>query len=156
MPPRMQKPRPSRSKGYDPTASISAASEARRLPLEEQVIPEANQPKKNTNDDLKKLIESSKNKMQSSQTTQKKVPPQPQSKTSWNRSISTQDKKWTPTPAYTILTRVSNHEKVPTNLTKQSEVTITSLPHSFLYRPGADGIKVDKLNVKSGKQITWG
>ena len=154
MPPRPQRPRPARSKGYDPTASISAAAEAKRLPFEEQVDSEAVQPKKNTNDDLKKLIESLKNKMQVNQSApQKKVPPKPEAKASWNRSISN---KWSATPAYTILTRVSNHEKVPTTLTKQSEVTIKSLPHSFLYRPGADGIKVDKLSVKSGKQITWG
>src|SRR3989338_4327189 len=153
MPPRMKKTRPEKSKGYDPTASISAAAEARRIPTEEQLNPENNQPDKKTNDDLKKLIESLKNKMQTKPSPiQKRIPPQPQAKASWNRSIA---HKWSPTPAYTILTRVSNHEKVPTTLNKQSEITIKSLPHSFLYRPGADGIKVDKIDVKSGKQITW-
>lgn len=165
MPPRTpQRQRTPRPRGYDPTASISAASEARRLPLDES-NPNANEVKKseqatekksNANDDLKKLIEALKSKMQANQGLgyQKKTPPQPKPKTPWNRSIGPVG--WAPKPAYTILTRISNHEKIPTQSDKTPDLTIKALPHSFIYRPGANGIKVDKLDVKSGKQIGWG
>ncbi|MBI1858235.1 MAG: hypothetical protein HYR97_03880 [Candidatus Melainabacteria bacterium] len=161
MPPRQPISRKRPQKGYDPTASIAAAAEARRTaaPNEEIVNnPEQSQetPPKGGNDDLKKLIETLKSKMQTkSSLPQKKVPPKPQAK--WNRSIEPNKKStWSPTPAYTVLTRISNHEKVPTQLQKQQDVTVKSVPHSFIYRPGADGITVGKLNIKSGKQLSWG
>lgn len=147
----MPQRRPAKPRGYDPTINIATASAAKTLnPPQEEVKQE-----QKTNDDLKKLIETLKNKIGTSQNTplQKQVPPAPQAKASWNRSIK--DKAWTPKPAYTILTRVSNHEKVPT-AKKQVELTVNSLPHSFLYRPGADGIKIDRLSIKAGKQMGWG
>ena len=148
MPPRRQ-PRQAKSQGYDPTAQRAAISSARILTEEK---PSATPEK--TNDDLKNLIETLKNKMGINQPTtkSKQVPPQPKAKGTWNRSINT----WSARPAYTVLTRVSNHELVPTKSTKQNELTINALPHAFLYKPGADGIKVDKLSIKSGKQLSWG
>ena len=164
MPPKIPQRRPARSRGYDPTVSIATASAAKQLtnnnPNGEQKNPdefisqEAPVEKKQ-NDDLKKLIETLKNKMGSNATTpQKKAPPAPTAKSTWNRSVG--QKEWTAKPAYTILTRVSDHEKVPVKATKQKELTINALPHSFLYRPGADGIKLDKISVKAGKQVCWG
>ncbi len=107
-----------------------------------------------SNEDLKKLIESLKAKMGTNTpggpSPAKKSPPNPNAK--WDRSIRP---KISLEPAYTVLTRISNHEKIPTN--KKAEVQqIKSLPHSFLYKPGADGIKVDKLEIKAGKQICFG
>lgn len=108
--------------------------------------------KKSSNEDLKKLIETLKAKVNSSKTSsEKKVPPAPKAK--WDRSIS---KHWSPKPAYTVLTRVSNHEKVPLQSNKSQEVTMKNLPHSFIYKPGADGIKLDKIEVKAGKFLSLG
>ena len=158
MPPRMpQNRRPARPRGYDPTVSIASANTARTLNTNEA----AQAPRQDTeksNEDLKKLIETLKSKMganPASTSSQKQVPPPPKPKAVWERSIN-KDKTWAPRPAYTILTRVSNHEKVPLKSTKQSELTINALPHSFLYRPGSDGIKLDKVSVKAGKQMGWG
>lgn len=161
MPPRRPQ-RQARPRGYDPTVSISAASAARALNQEQDIqeVQQIEEPKQeqNVNDDLKKLIETLKNKMGASNNPiqQKKAPPQPASKISWNRSVSVKEPVWTAKPAYTILTRISNHEKVPVKVQKQAELTINSLPHSFLYKPGVDGIKIDKLSVKAGKQIGVG
>ncbi|MBI2995824.1 MAG: hypothetical protein HYY52_03865 [Candidatus Melainabacteria bacterium] len=160
MPPRTLNRRPqARSKGSDPTISVAAASTAKVTLATNNPEIENKQANQNQgqNDDLKKLIETLKNKLGSTQGTpiQKQTPPPPKARTVWNRSITT-EKTWVPKPAYTILTRVSNHEKVPVKSSKISDLSINSLPHSFLYRPGAAGIKVDKLTVKSGKQIGWG
>ena len=162
MPPRTPQRRPiQRTKGSDPTVSIASAATARNaMNTQEAENKQAQEvSKENPNDDLKKLIESLKNKLGNSSTTtpQKKAPPVQKAKGTWNRSISGKEKEanWTPRPAYTILTRVSNHEKVPTTK-KAPELTINSLPHAFLYKPGADGIQVDKLNVKAGKQVGIG
>ncbi len=162
MPPRTPQRRPiARTKGSDPTVSIASAATARNaLNTQGNENQTAQAPKENPNDDLKKLIESLKNKLgnNSTATTQKTAPPAPQAKGTWNRSIAgkeTTEKTWTAKPAYTILTRVSNHEKVPTTK-KAPELTINSLPHSFLYKPGADGIQIGKLNIKAGKQVGMG
>ena len=161
MPPRTPaKPRqPVRAKS-DPTVSVAAAAGAKAAiaaNTAEQGQKDLNQPKE-SNDDLKKLIETLKNKLGNTGNTpaQKQAPPVPKAKTIWNRSITKDEKSWAPKPAYTILTRVSNHEKVPTKSTKTTDITINALPHSFLYRPGADRIKVDKITVKAGKQVGWG
>lgn len=163
MPPRRPIPRPqiSRPRGSDPTVSIAAASSARTVfntQLPEQTLVQKEEVKEQKpNDDLKKLIETLKSKMAPSTQIKKQVPPQPTAKNTWNRSLPTsKEKTWVAKPAYTILSRVSNHEKVPLRETKPNEMTISSLPHSFLYRPGADGIKIDKLSIKAGKQISWG
>jgi hypothetical protein len=164
MPPRTPQRRPqvARSRGGDPTVSIASAAAAKtQMANETEALPETQQKeqKQQANDDLKKLIETLKNKLGNGPggQVQKKVPPQP-SRPTWNRSIEEkQDKNeaaWK--PAYTILTRISNHEKVPVKNGKPSEVTVNSLPHSFIYKPGVDGIKVDKLQVKPGKQICMG
>ena len=167
MPPRTPQKRPqiARTRGSDPTVSIATAAAAKnQLANEIEALPEQQntQPKEQkqqANDDLKKLIETLKNKLGNGPAgqVQKKVPPQP-SRPAWNRSIEgKQDKNeavWN--PAYTILTRISNHEKVPVKNIKPTEVTLNSLPHSFIYKPGVDGIKVDKLQVKPGKQICMG
>lgn len=160
MPPRPQPRRQARPRGYDPTASISAAAQARRTPTESKSQgQEENQdkPEKRGNDELKRLIETLKSKMNSNRSgaVQKKIPPRPQAKATWNRSI-TKESTWSAQPAYTVLTRISNHEKVPAQLMKGQDLTVKAVPHSFLYRPGLDGIKIDKLNIKSGKQIGWG
>ncbi|MBI3591512.1 MAG: hypothetical protein HY094_09085 [Candidatus Melainabacteria bacterium] len=162
MPPRMPQRRPiSRSRGSDPTVSIATASTARTALNTEHVSEEFAQEKDSSqtqaNDDLKKLIETLKNKLgnNSSAPPQKKAPPTPQA--GWNRSIANRkkaDTNWK--PAYTILTRISNHEKVPVRTSKSAELTINSLPHSFLYKPGADGIKIGKLDIKAGKQVGIG
>lgn len=114
--------------------------------------PENSEEKKTSNDDLKKLIESLKKKIGTADAVQEKKAPPAKRAGTWNRSAS----KWTPDPAYSVLTRISNHEKVPTKKNKQDEHTIKQLPHSFLYKPGADGIKIDNVEVKAGKQIGWG
>lgn len=154
MPPKRQQ-KPARSRGNDPTVSIATAAGARSA-LTQQ--PEEQKPQENekANDDLKKLIEALKSKIgtNANTPTEKQAPPSPKAKTAWNRSIK--DKAWTPKPAYTILTRISDHLKVPSKNTKQEELTINALPHSFLYRPGADGITVGKVVVKSGKQVGMG
>ena len=163
MPPRMPRRPIARSKGSDPTVSIATAASARTTFTQEQLPEESVQqeaPKQGepgtANDDLKKLIEALKNKLgNANNTPQKKSPPPPKSKAAWNRSITTK-KEPEFKPAYTILTRISNHEKVPVKTNKQAEITINSVPHSFLYRPGIDGIKVDKLDIKSGKQLGMG
>lgn len=161
MPPRLQQRRPARSRGYDPTVSIATASAAKQLTnmsdekKPDQFSPQEAPVEKKQNDDLKKLIETLKNKIGTNAAPpQKKAPPQPMAKATWNRSVGA--KEWTPKPAYTILTRVSNHEKVPLKSQKSVELTISALPHSFLYKPGADGIKIDKVSVKAGKQMGWG
>ncbi len=163
MPPRTQQRRPqSRPRGSDPTVSIASAAAAKfhpgELQVEEQVPqPSQNDPKQSSNEDLKKLIETLKNKLGNTNTPpQKNAPPSPQAKNIWNRRIQPKDKSWSAKPAYTILSRISNHEKVPTKSMKQTEITINAVPHSFLYRPGVDGIKVDKLNIQSGKQLGIG
>lgn len=148
--------RPARSRGYDPTVSIATASAAKALNTGEQNKDQSGQAQdqfqKGQNDDLKKLIETLKSKIGANQAPpQKKVPPPKEA--AWNRSIS--KSAWTPKPAYTILTRVSNHETVPARQTKPQELTINALPHSFLYRPGADGMKIDKVTVKAGRQLGY-
>ncbi len=157
MPPRTPQRRPiQRTKGSDPTVSIATAATARTLNAQETQPQNQEAPKENSGDDLKKLIESLKSKLGNQSTTpQKTAPPTPKVKGTWNRSIAAKENSWAPKPAYTILTRVSNHEKVPTTK-KAPELTINSLPHSFLYKPGADGIQIDKLNVKAGKQVGIG
>ena len=159
MPPRTPQRRPiSRSRGNDPTVSIATASTARTALNAEQVSEEpAQENQTQANDDLKKLIETLKNKLGNNSSTppQKKAPPEP--KVGWNRSIANKGKSNTNwKPAYTVLTRISNHEKVPVRTTKSTDLTINSLPHSFLYRPGSDGIKVGKLDIKAGKQVGIG
>ncbi len=164
MPPRRQMQRQARSSGSDPTVSISAASAAKSALYAENTedesqtqVEEARQesPKDtNSNDDLKKLIETLKGKLNSNSTPQKKAPPIPAAKTVWNRSVTNKEKTFN--PAYTILTRISNHEKVPTRSTKSVEITTKSVPDSFIFRPGANGIKVDNLNIKAGKQLGLG
>ena len=153
MPPRRPQQRPARTRGNDPTVSIASAAGARSAAVQQ---PEQKQQQDTANDDLKKLIEALKTKIgtNANAPAEKQAPPSPKAKSVWNRSIK--DKTWTAQPAYTILTRISDHLKVPQKNTKQSELTINSLPHSFLYRPGADGIKVDKIVVKSGKQVGMG
>ena len=162
MPPRMPRRPIARSKGSDPTVSIATAASLRTTlntqeqAFEEQVQEEPKQAEQGANDDLKKLIEALKNKLgNANNTPQKKAPPPQKSKAAWNRSI-TAKKEPGFSPAYTILTRISNHEKVPIKTNKQAAITINSVPHSFLYRPGVDGIKVDKLDIKSGKQLGMG
>ena len=158
MPPRRQMQRQARTSGFDPTVSISAAAGAKTALYAEQKKEEPKQeaPKEtSSNDDLKKLIETLKNKLNSNNPSgQKSVPPAPKTKTVWNRSIAKEEKTFN--PAYTILTRISNHEKVPVKSTKSVDITTKSLPDSFIFRPGADGIKVDKLSIKAGKQIGMG
>ncbi len=165
MPPRRPQ-RQARSRGYDPTVNIVNASGARSLnTLQQEELPSTVQeesvkekdPNEKANDDLKKLIEALKSKMgtNSNSPPKKQAPPEPKAKTPWNRSI-VKEKEWIAKPAYTILSRISDHEKVPQKNEKQAELTLNSLPHSFLYRPGADGIKVDKLTVKAGKQVGIG
>ncbi|OGI19820.1 MAG: hypothetical protein A3B68_08400 [Candidatus Melainabacteria bacterium RIFCSPHIGHO2_02_FULL_34_12] len=165
MPPRTPRKPIARSKGYDPTVSIASASSAKMLnPPQEslQQLPQPQEvqkqePQQKGNDDLKKLIETLKNKLGNNTGTAptKQAPPTPKPKNTWNRSIGGKEKTWSAKPAYTILTRVSNHEKVPVSK-KGTELTINSLPHAFLYKPGANGIKIDKLSIKSGKQIGIG
>lgn len=158
MPPRPQQRRPiSRSRGSDPTVSIATAATARTT-LAQNAADTTEQPEKKENEDLKKLIETLKSKLGNTDTAtqSKQSPPAPKPRTSWNRSISNKTQttpEWK--PAYTILTRISNHEKVPISK-KATEITINTVPHSFLYKPGVDGIKVDKLNIKAGKQIGMG
>ena len=157
MPPRTlnRNPRPAKQRGSDPTVTIAAASTAKVAMSEGKKEENQNDGQQKTNDDLKKLIETLKNKIGSPQNTppQKKAPPKPEARTIWKRTVKNE---WTSKPAYTILTRVSNHEKVPVKSTQQSEITIDCLPHSFLYKPGIDGIKIDKLDIKAGKQISMG
>lgn len=157
MPPRMQQRRPSRASGNDPTVNIANAAAARYTTNTEIATSEPPNQEQKANDDLKKLIETLKNKLgnNSATPTQKTAPPPPKTRSVWDRSIS-KDKNWAPKPAYTLLTRISNHEKVPTKSTKAGDLTINALPHSFLYRPGIDGIKIDKIDVKAGKQIGIG
>lgn len=161
MPPRRPiKPMIARPRGSDPTVSIATASAARTaINTQQPQNEEQKQPQQQkANDDLKKLIETLKNKIGTvaGAPTQKQTPPQPKARGTWNRSIEGKDKAWTAKPAYTILTRVSDHEKVPLKSVKQKELTISALPHSFLYRPGIDGIKIDKVTVKSGRQVGMG
>ena len=155
----MPQKRPARSKGYDPTVSIATASAAKTLNTienPEQDIEEVESQKdEKTNDDLKKLIETLKSKIGTNQNpAQKKIPPPQSAKAPWNRS--TAGTKWTPRPAYTILTRVSNHEKVPLKNTKSQELKIDDLPHSFLYKPGCDGITIENVKVVAARQIVRG
>lgn len=156
MPPRAPQRRPiSRTKGSDPTVSIATASQARtNLNISEEQLPTKPQ-EQEKNDDLKKLIETLKNKLggNTNVSPKKQTPPLPQAKATWSRSIAPKS-EWK--PAYTVLTRISNHEKVPLKANKQAELTINSVPHSFLYRPGIDGIKIDKLSIKAGKQVGIG
>ena len=163
MPPRRPQ-RQARSRGYDPTVNIVNASGARSLntlqeesPTTQEESTNEKDPNEKANDDLKKLIEALKSKMgaNSNSPPKKQAPPEPKAKTPWNRSI-VKEKEWIAKPAYTILSRISDHEKVPQKNEKQLEPNINSLPHSFLYRPGADGIKVGKLIVKAGKQLGMG
>jgi hypothetical protein len=169
MPPKMPNKgqRVARPRGYDPTINIAQAASAKSLVSNQEQIQketEVNEmqevqqnPNQEANDDLKKLIETLKSKITSQgNTPQKKGPPTPRAKTVWNRSVLTGENNWAPKPAYTILTRISNHEKVPLKSTRPQEVTINSVPHSFLYKPGVDGIKVDKLTIKAGKQVGIG
>ena len=160
MPPRRQMQRQARPSGYDPSVSISAASGAKTALYTEQKQAEPKQEtlkESGTNDDLKKLIETLKNKLNSNNPAQQKTsPPTPRAKTVWNRSIGDKDKNKTFNPAYTILTRISNHEKVPVKSIKSVDITTKSLPDSFIFRPGADGIKIDKLSIKAGKQLGMG
>ena len=162
MPPRRQMQRQARSSGNDPTASRTAAASAKSAMLtaedQKQETPKQEvQKEASANDDLKKLIETLKNKLNTNNPAQQKtVPPAPKANTVWNRSIANKDKDKTFNPAYTVLTRISNHEKVPVQSTKSVDITTKSLPDSFIFRPGADGIKVDKLSVKAGKQIGMG
>lgn len=159
MPPKNPQRRPvARPRGNDPTVSIATAATARTNMNNnpEDTTQEVKPTEKN--DDLKKLIETLKSKLGNTANAapSKQVPPTPTAKTPWKRSIVDKEKntnEWK--PAYTVLTRISNHEKVPTTK-KACELTINSVPHSFLYRPGVDGIKVDKLNIKAGKQIGMG
>ena len=158
MPPR-RPVRQARSSGYDPTVSISAASSAKPAFYNTQDNSEQKQEnkKQGTNDELKKLIESLKNKLNSGSdnTLQKQVPPQPKAKTIWNRSVAKKETNFK--PAYSILTRISNHEKVPSRSTKAPELTTKILPDSFIFRPGADGIEIDKkLKIQAGKQLCLG
>lgn len=155
MPPKTLRQRQAKSSGKDPTVTIATASAAKALNAQEQTQVTEQSTQQKTNDDLKKLIETLKNKIgNTSAPAQKQSPPVPQAKSVWNRS--TTGKSWAPKPAYTLLTRISNHEKVPVRAQKSNELTINSLPHSFLYRPGADGIKVDKVSIKAGRQICMG
>lgn len=161
MPPRRQMQRQARPSGSDPTVSISAASAAKTAMYtenegEREEDPRQEAPKEsNTNDDLKKLIETLKNKLNSGNgVQQKQTPPAPKAKTIWNRSLVEKDKTFN--PAYTVLTRISNHEKVPIKSNRSTEITTKGVPDSFIFRPGADGIKVDKLNIKAGKQLAMG
>lgn len=149
-------PRQAKPRGYDPTVSIATASAAKTLNAPQDEKQNIQNQGQKANDDLKKLIETLKSKIGANANTpqQKKVPPPPAPKSIWNRSI-TERKTWTPKPAYTILTRVSNHETVPTKTNKLQDLTVNALPHSFLYRPGADGIKVDKLSIKAGRQLGY-
>lgn len=174
MPPKTPPKRPiAKAKGSDPTVSIASAAAARATmatgqgiqesPQEVQNPIEQNQsqnqnPQQKTNDDLKKLIETLKNKLNNNPNTpeQKKVPPKPKEKSAWNRSIANKENKPQWKPAYTVLTRISNHEKIPARSKKFPEVSINSVPHAFLYHPGVDGIKVDKLTIQAGKQIGIG
>ena len=154
--------RQARSSGNDPTASITAAASAKSAMLtaedQKQETPKQEvQKEAGANDDLKKLIETLKNKLNTNNPAgQKTVPPAPKANTVWNRSIANKDKDKTFNPAYTILTRISNHEKVPVKSTKSVDITTKSLPDSFIFRPGADGIKVGPLSIKAGKQIGMG
>jgi len=159
MPPKTPQRRPvARPRGNDPTVSIATAATARtNMNNNPENTTEETKPTEK-NDDLKKLIETLKSKLGNTANAapSKQVPPTPAAKTPWKRSIVDKEKntnEWK--PAYTILTRISNHEKVPTTK-KAAELTINSVPHSFLYRPGVDGIKIDKLNIKAGKQIGMG
>ena len=162
MPPRRQMQRQARPSGSDPTVSKSAAASAKMLTASEEDFEEVREEVKQTapketgaNDDLKKLIETLKNKLNTNNSAQQKIaPPAPKAKTVWNRSIAKDNKGFN--PAYTILTRISNHEKVPVRSTKSVDITTKSLPDSFIFRPGADGIKVDKLSIKAGKQLAMG
>ncbi len=159
MPPRRQMQRQARPSGSDPTVSKSAVASAKTAlytASEEQEEPNQEAQKESgANDDLKKLIETLKNKLNSNGSSQQKTaPPAPKAKTVWNRSIAKDNKTFN--PAYTILTRISNHEKVPIKSTKSVDITMKSLPDSFIFRPGADGIKVDKLSIKAGKQLGMG
>ena len=159
MPPRRQMQRQARPSGFDPTASITAAASAKSAMLAEEqkqeVQKQESQKETGANDDLKKLIETLKNKLNSNNPAgQKTVPPAPKAKTVWNRSIVKDEKTFN--PAYTVLTRISNHEKVPVKSTKSVDITTKSLPDSFIFRPGADGIKIDKLSIKAGKQLGMG
>lgn len=162
MPPRQRRPMISRSRGNDPTVNIANAAAARfNQTSEDTEIQNEGSPnmqatennEQKSNDDLKKLIESLKSKMATSSTPQKKAPPSPTAKTPWNRSAGTKT-DWAAKPAYTVLSRISNHEKVtPAKQNNTNDMTINEVPHSFLYRPGADGIKVDKLQIKASKQV---
>ena len=156
MPPRRPQ-RPARSRGYDPTVNIATASSARTLNPPQEEPKEDQDPNQKANDDLKKLIEALKSKMgtNAGAPPQKQAPPAQKEKTVWNRSI-VKDKQWAPKPAYTILSRISDHQKVPQKNDRPADLNINSLPHSFLYRPGADGIKIDKIVVKAGKQVGMG
>ncbi len=156
MPPRRQMQRQARPSGFDPTASITAAAGAKSAMLadEQEVLKEESQKEAGANDDLKKLIETLKNKLNTNGAQQKKAPPTPTAKTVWNRSVVSEEKSFN--SAYTVLTRISNHEKVPAKSTKQTELTTKGVPDSFIFRPGADGIKIDNLNIKAGKQIGLG
>jgi hypothetical protein len=168
MPPRQRRPIQSRSRGADPTINIANASAARFSQDQEEgnqeQMPQTLEKTENTenkeqkaNDDLKKLIETLKNKMATnSSTPQKKAPPAPKGKTPWNRSVVDKTSTWTAKPAYSVFSRISNHEKITTAKAKQNDITVSEVPHSFLYKPGADGIKVDKLSIKSGKQLGMG
>ncbi|MDP3732966.1 MAG: hypothetical protein Q8Q91_00345, partial [Candidatus Daviesbacteria bacterium] len=146
--------RQARPSGNDPTASITAAAGARSALLTAEEPKQEAQKESGSNDDLKKLIETLKNKLNTGATTPKTAPPAPKAKTVWNRSVVKDEKTFS--PAYTVLTRISNHEKVPTRSTKSADITTKSLPDSFIFRPGADGIKIDKLNIKAGKQLGMG
>ena len=155
MPPRRS--RQARSSGYDPTVSKSAASAARSefINTNEETKQDNTSNQQSSSDDLKKLIETLKNKLNSNTSQEKKAPPSPRVKTIWDRSI--EKKPATFKPAYSVLTRISNHEKVPAKSTRTPDLTTKSLPDSFLFRPGADGIEIDKkLKVQSGKQIGLG
>ena len=159
MPPRRPMQRQARSSGSDPTVSISAAASAKSALLsveepQEEIKQEGSSKEASSNDDLKKLIETLKNKLNSGSTTQKQAPPSPKAKTVWNRSVVKDEKNFN--PAYTVLTRISNHEKVPVRSTKSNEITVKGVPDSFIFRPGADGIKIDKLSIKAGKQLGMG
>jgi hypothetical protein len=146
--------RQARTSGNDPTASITAAAGAKSALLTAEEPQEATK-ESGANDDLKKLIETLKNKLNSNGGAQQKsAPPAPKTKTVWNRSIAEKDRTFN--PAYTVLTRISNHEKVPVKSTRSIEITSKSLPDSFIFRPGADGIQIDKLSVKAGKQLGTG
>lgn len=162
MPPKMQTRRPVRQ-GSDPTVSIANASVARAINannLADVKQDSFDNKKEKSNDDLKSLIQTLKNKIGTgtgSTQPQKIVPPKPQK--AWKRSVTgegEEEREWTPKPAYSILTRVSDHETVPIKSKKQTEITINSLPHAFLYKPGSDGITVDKISVKAGKQLCLG